>query len=64
MTSQYMVDPCDYAVKMINRGGDLEYRPWPLSSLVLMTDTKPSWHASQRLPWLPMSKYHTVGMII
>ena len=24
-----MVDPCDYAVKMINRGGDLEDRPRP-----------------------------------
>ena len=32
-----MVDPCDYAVKMINRGGDLEDRPRPLSSLVSMT---------------------------
>ena len=55
-----MVNPSDYAVKMINRGGDLEDRPRPLSSLVSMTDTIPSWRASQRLPWLPISKYHTV----
>ena len=46
----------DYAVKMINRGGDLEDHPRPLSSLVSMTDTIPSWHASQRLLWLPISK--------
>ena len=51
-----MVDPYDYAVKMINRGGDLEDRPRSLSSLVAMTHTIPSWHASQRLPWLPISK--------
>ena len=37
-----MVNPSDYAVKMINRGGDLEDCPRPLSSLVSMTDTIPS----------------------
>ena len=58
-----MVNPSDYAVKMINRGEDLEDRPRPLSSLVSMTDTIPSWHASQRLPWHPRTKYHTVEMI-
>ena len=56
ITSQYMVNPPDYAVKMINRGGDLEDHPRPLPSLVSMTDTIPSWHASQRLLWLPISK--------
>ena len=46
----------DYAVKMINRGGDPEDRPRPLSSLVSMTDTIPSWHASQQLQRLPRTK--------
>ena len=40
-----MVNPSDYAVKMINRGGDLDDRPRPLPSLVSMTDTIPSWQA-------------------
>ena len=51
-----MVNPSDYAVKMINRGGDLEDCPRPLSSLVSMTDTIPSWHASQQLKRLPRTK--------
>ena len=51
-----MVNPSDYAVKMINRGGDLEDHPRPLSSLVSMTDTIPSWHASQQLKRLPRTK--------
>ena len=51
-----MVNPSDYAVKMINRGGDLEDRPRPLPSLVSMTDTIPSWHASQQLKRLPRTK--------
>ena len=38
-----MVKPSDYAVKIINRVGDLEDHPQPLSSLVSMTDTIPSW---------------------
>ena len=51
-----MVNPSDYAVKMINRGGDLEDSPRPLSSLVSMTDTIPRWHASQQLKRLPRTK--------
>ena len=51
-----MVNPSDYAVKIINRVGDLEDHPRPLSSLVSMTDTIPSWHASQQLKRLPRTK--------
>ena len=51
-----MVNPSDYAVKMINRGGDLEDRPRPLSSLVSITDIVPSWRASQQLQRLPRTK--------
>lgn len=58
-----MVNPSDYAVKMINRGGDLDDRPRPLPSLVSMTDTIPSWQASQRLTWHPRTKEHTVETV-
>ena len=51
-----MVNPSDYAVKIINRGGDLEDHPRPLSSLVSMTDTMPSWHDYQQLKRLPRTK--------
>ena len=56
ITPQHMANPSDYAVKMTNRGGDPEDHQRPLSTLVLMTDTVPSWCASQRLPWLPRTQ--------
>ena len=45
-----MVNPSDYAVKMINRGGDLEDRPHTI------VDTEFRWHASQQLKRLPRTK--------